>query len=93
MLIILAPILISKCLLIIYLFNDACCSEIINFLFCHIIDIFFIYGLNNVNLSPLVIAFQFFAIGAAYLARNIFDGNSGELDNYLSFSVFYVSGS
>lgn len=50
-------------------------------------------GPNSVNLLPFIIAFQFFEIGTAYLARNIFDGNSGELDNYLPFSVLYVSGS
>jgi len=44
-------------------------------------------------LLSLVIAFQFFTIGTAYSAGNISVGSSGQHDNYLPFSICYVSGS
>jgi len=44
-------------------------------------------------LLSLVIAFQFFTIDTTYSAGNISVGSSGQHDNYLSFSICYVSGS
>lgn len=53
---------------------------------------FFYINANNVNFS-LIIAFQFFKIGTAYSAGNIFDRNYGEYNSHLPFIIFYDSGS